>query len=219
MPPTLAFVTIGQTPRTDLVPEILSYLPGAVEIVEFGALDGLKAETIGELAPAPGESRLVTRLQDGAQVVLRKQWVQSRLQELLDGLDGEAFTALVLLCTGEFPGLRGPGLFLDAQHLVDHAAAALSTGARRIGVLLPLGEQAEGFHFQPTSTQELVLSHASPYTDDRLEAAALDLSGTDMIVMHCMGYTEAQRRVVARVSGRPTLLARRLVATSLSNLL
>jgi protein AroM len=37
--------------------------------------------------------------------------------------------------------------------------------------------------------------------------------------MHCMGYTEAQRAVVAEASGRPVLLARRMVASALSQLL
>jgi protein AroM len=219
MPSSFAFVTIGQAPRIDLVPEILTYLPEGVEVVEFGALDGLDAEAITELTPAPGEARLVTRLRDGSQVVLRKAWVQSRLQELLDTLPGEGHAAVVLLCTGEFPGLRGQGLFLDAQHLVDHSVAALCATAKRIGILLPLGEQAEDFHFWPGPGQEVVVTHASPYAGDRFEEAAHELSDSDLIVMHCMGYTEAQRALVARVSERPTLLARRLVATALSNLL
>ena len=112
MTPSFLFVTIGQTPRTDLVPEILRYLPQAVKVEELGALDGLGLEGIKEQAPDPGEDRLVTRLRDGTQVVLRKDWVERRLQELLDGMDPSRYTAIVLLCTGEFPRLQGPGLFL-----------------------------------------------------------------------------------------------------------
>jgi protein AroM len=219
MTPRFAFVTIGQTPRTDLVPEILRYLPGGVEVEELGVLDGMPAEEIADQAPGPEEDRLVTRLRDGVQVVLRKSWVQRRLQGLLDTIDSQGFTAVVLLCTGAFPGLRGPGLFLDAQHLVDHGTAGLCAGASRIGVLLPLAEQAHEFHLRPTEGQELVFSHASPYREDRFEEAARELSHVDLVVMHCMGYTEAQREVVAEVSGRPVLLARRLVATALVNLL
>jgi len=219
MTPSFLFVTIGQTPRTDLVPEILRYLPQAVKVEELGVLDGLGPERIKELAPDPGESRLVTRLRDGTQVVVRKGWVERRLPELLDGIDPMGYTAVVLLCTGEFPGLQGPGLFLDAQHLVDHGMAGLCAGVRRIGVLLPLEEQAQGFHLSPAEGQRLEFSHASPYEGNRFEAAARELPDVDLVVMHCMGYTEAQRETVARVSGRPVLLARRLVATALANLL
>jgi protein AroM len=162
---------------------------------------------------------LVTRLRDGSPVVLRKDWVQARLQDLLDAVDPGEYIAVVLLCTGAFPGLRGPGLFLDAQHLVDHGVAGLGAGARRIGILLPQAEQAQGFHLGPMGDRELAFSHASPYRGDRFPEAARELSQVDLIVMHCMGYTEAQRETVGRVSGRPVLLARRLVATALGNLL
>ena len=219
MHPRFAFVTIGQTPRTDLVPEILRPLPRDVEVDELGVLDGLSEYTITQHAPGPDEPRLVTRLKDGSQVVLGKAWVQHRLQKLLDRIDPAGYTGVVLLCTGEFPGLKGPGLFLDAQHLVDHGTAALCSGAKRIGVLLPLAEQAEDFHLRPGPHQELTLSHASPYEGHRFPEATRELAGASLIVMHCMGYTEAQREVVAQVSGRPVLLARRLVATALANLL
>ena len=88
-----------------------------------------------------------------------------------------------------------------------------------MGVLLPLPEQARGFHLRPTPDQEILFSHASPYEGDRFTQGARELAGADLVVMHCMGYTETQREVVARISGRPVLLARRLVATALANLL
>jgi protein AroM len=213
------FVTIGQTPRTDLVPEILSRLPPEVPWREVGALDGMDDTTIRGLAPAPGEPRLVSRLRDGGQVVMRKRWVQDRLGELMAGLDTRRGEVVVLLCTGEFPGLRGPGVFLDAQHLVDHGVAGLCAGARRIGLLLPLPEQADDFHFRPGPEQALVSTHASPYEGDRFSAAGAELADCDLLVMHCMGYTEEQRRAVTVASGRPVLLARRLVAAALAQLL
>jgi len=55
----ISFVTIGQTPRSDLVLEIVSRLPAPVEV---GALDGLEAQ---RTAVAKGSDRpvlLVRRL-------------------------------------------------------------------------------------------------------------------------------------------------------------
>lgn len=213
------FVTIGQTPRTDLVPEILSRLSAEVSCREVGALDGMDDSAIQALAPAPGEPRLVSRLRNGGQVIMRKSWVDERLRALMSELDARSGEAVVLLCTGEFPGLRGPGVFLDAQHLVDHGVAALCAGAHRIGLLLPLAEQADDFHFRPGPAQVLVTSHASPYEGGRFAAAGAELADCDLLVMHCMGYTEEQRRRVAAASGRPVLLARRLVAAALAQLL
>ncbi|MFQ5537444.1 MAG: AroM family protein [Gemmatimonadota bacterium] len=239
MPPRIAFLTIGQTPRTDLVPDLLRWLPRDVEATELGALDGLDAEAINSGRPAAGylttglsgEVRaagtdagrgsgiLVTRMRDGSQVVVEKEWVAGRLQGLLDSLPAHEYRAAVLLCTGAFPRLSFSGLFVDAQHVVDHTVAALAHGARRLGVLLPLAEQADGFHYRPRVGQEMMVSHASPYEGDHFAAAGRALAGCDVVVMHCMGYTEDQRRRVAEAVGCPVLLARRMVAAAVAQLL
>lgn len=216
---TVTFVTIGQTPRTDLVPELASWLPDGTAVREVGVLDGVDAGTVAAWAPAPGEARLVTRMADGGQAVVAKARIQARLQAVLDSRPRDPAAVTVLLCTGSFPGLRGPGVFLDAQHLVDHGVAALCAGMSRIGLLLPLAEQADDFHWKPAAHQEVHVAHASPYAEDRFEAAAQELARCDVVVMHCMGYTEEQRRRVTRVSGRPVLLARRLVASAVAQLL
>lgn len=54
-------VTIGQTPRTDVIPE-LSAILGDVTVREAGALDGLSRAEIAGLAPQRGDYVLVTRL-------------------------------------------------------------------------------------------------------------------------------------------------------------
>ena len=69
----VAFVTIGQTPRSDLVPEILARIGAPVEAVEFGALDGMGAAEIAAAAPRPGEASLATRLAGGGEAVVAKE--------------------------------------------------------------------------------------------------------------------------------------------------
>ena len=190
-----------------------------MNVDEFGGLDGLDTPAIAALEPKPDEHRLVTRLANGSQVVVGKRKIQDRLQALLDGLDGTRYSAIVLLCTGEFPGLVGPGLFLDAQHIVDHGVAALCHGIDRLGLVLPLAGQIDEFHYTPPEGQQLIAADASPYEGDRLEQAGAELRGCDIVVMHCMGYSEAHRTIVAAASGAPVLLARHLVAAALTQLL
>lgn len=234
MPTRITFVTIGQTPRSDLVPDLIEALPREVEIAELGALDGLGDDEIRDLEPSDDDHALVTRLADGRQAIVGKRSVTGRLVELLDEAPGA--TATVLLCTGEFPELDEAtrdtarlGLSLDAQRLVDHGVAALCHGAGSLGLLVPLARQ-EGehhlgadagheHHLGDAGRQRLTTAHASPY-DDRSDfrIAGRALADCDAIVMHCMGYTDAQRRAVATASGRPVLLARRLVAAAIGQL-
>ncbi|NJD19198.1 MAG: AroM family protein, partial [Gemmatimonadetes bacterium] len=83
---TVRYVTIGQTPRTDMVPELAARLPQGIEIREVGALDGLGSQAIAAMAPAPGEARLVPRLAHGGQAVVGKAKMHLRLQDIQDGL-------------------------------------------------------------------------------------------------------------------------------------
>ena len=213
-----AFVTIGQTPRDDLVPEMRGWLGASIDVEEFGALDGVDRQAISRMVPQAGEHRLVTRLSDGSVAVVAKRLVRERLQTIFDGLASREFCCTVLLCTGHFEPFRTHGLFLEAQSIVDLSVAAIAAHARRIGMMLPLGEQIEEFHFRPLAGQTLKASHASPYSPGRLERAAEELADTDLIVMHCIGYTESMRRTVRTVSRRPVLLARRLVAAAVAQL-
>ena len=218
----LAFVTIGQSPRDDLMPALLAQVGDGIEPVEHGALDGLDDQAIAAMAPAPGEPRLVTRLSDGREVVIGKTRTQARLQALFDRLDGEGFDALVLLCTGHFPGLHCRTLLVEAQRVVDHLTQALTEGAARVGVMVPHAEQMAELHAVLPPGIELRTAHASPYAPaspgagDRFAAAGRELADCDLIVMHCMGYTPAQRTAVRTASGRPVLLAQHMLASAVS---
>ena len=61
-------ITVGQTPRTDLIPEIAPILGDSIEIIQMGGLDGLTKEEIQAMTPAPGDHVLVSRLKDGSSV-------------------------------------------------------------------------------------------------------------------------------------------------------
>jgi protein AroM len=212
----VAFVTIGQSPRDDMLPEMLERIGPGVEPLEVGALDDLAPDAIAALAPRPGDHTLVSRLRDGREVTLGKAWVRQRLVELMHELDRRDLDLIVLLCTGHFEGVHARTLMVEAQRIVDHAVDAVGDDRRTVGVMVPLATQMDEFHGHGRGT--LVMAHASPYSDGRFEDAARELDKADLIVMHCMGYTEAMRRRVAAVSGKPVLLARRLVASTVAEL-
>ena len=48
-------ITVGQSPRVDLIPEIQPILGDSVEIIQAGALDGLSKGEIAKFVPRPGE--------------------------------------------------------------------------------------------------------------------------------------------------------------------
>lgn len=210
--PRIAFVTIGQSPRIDLTPEILARVGSSIDAVEFGALDDLSAAEVAAMTPRAGETSLCTRMRDGSEVVIGKNQTRDRLQALFDRLDGESFDAITLLCTGHFDHLGSKTLLIESQRVVDATVDAFSLGCQNLGVILPLERQVQEFHVHSDADRKIKATHYSPYSGDRLEAAAREVADCDLIVMHCMGYSEAMRTKAAAVTNKPVLLARRIVA-------
>ena len=76
-------LTIGQSPRNDLIPEIEAFFKGA-EIIQLGALDGLSKEQIADLAPSGDDEILVSKLKDDSWALMAESKIISLLQERTD---------------------------------------------------------------------------------------------------------------------------------------
>lgn len=218
----LGAVTIGQAPRVDLVPEMAQWLGSDVEIREAGALDDLSREEISALAPTEGDYVLVSRLRDGSSARMAEHKILPLVQQKISELYRDGVEVVVLLCTGQFPTFQTPGLLVLPEPLVYSVTGALAR-ERRLGVLCPDPEQVrqDRLAWQPFC-REAVVCAASPYLPgDELATAAQELRSAqvDLIVMNCMGYTLDMQQQVRRIAGVPVLLARRLVARVLAELL
>ncbi len=215
-----AFITIGESPRPDILDEMRPWWDGSsLDIEEHGALDGLSRDEIARAAPKDTDERLVSRLHDGTEVLLEAGWAHHRVEELVKNLDDRELDVMVLLCTGRFHGLASNAILVAAGPVVDHGLAAIAESSSSIGVLLPNEGQKAGFRCEPAANRRFLLSHASPYSGDRWDEAAQELEESDLVVMHCMGYTEPMRRKLAQKTGKPVLLARRMVAAAVAQVL
>jgi protein AroM len=70
--------------------------------------------------------------------------------------------------------------------------------------------------------ERVIIKVASPYASgDEVSIAAKALKRADphVIVMHCMGYTQAMKKKVMEITGKPTILARSLVARTVKELI
>lgn len=219
--PRLGVVTIGQSPRTDMVPEMARWL-GEAKIVERGALDGLSPAEISALRPVTSDYTLVTRLRDGTSAVVAKRHIVPRIQQAIDDLERTGVDATVLVCTGTFPPFSHHRPLLFAERLLVEGVRAVAGGSR-LGVICPLSAQ-EGLtreKWEPVAGEVYVAS-ASPYDNPgALEAAARVLkdAGVDYVVLDCMGYTQAMKEKVRLATGVPVLLARSIVARLVAEVL
>ena len=211
---TVGMITIGQTPRDDLMPQFQGLLGPGFRLPEAGALDGMFPAQVAELAPAAGEFPLITRLADGSETVVAKERLVPLLRQCLDGLEVEVDLSVVL-CTGTFPPFSSPKPVLEPDRILFASARALFPGGM-LGVLLPLAGQAEGAAARWSGvSNRLTVEVESPYqgkagliaTGERYRAA-----GASMVVVDCMGFTQSRKELLREASAVPVILASSMLA-------
>lgn len=214
-------LTIGQSPRPDLIGEMKSMLGKAVCWVEAGALDGLSMFQINDLLPRTGETLLVTRLKDGRLVKVAEERILSYMQAQLDRLDKAGCQVILLLCTGTFSQLHSRGLLLRMDALLMGAVNAVAED-RRLGILCPDSAQFDWMRqrWEALSPQVEMMALDVDATEEACQAAGRNLRArqVDLIVMDCMGYTHAMKEWVFGSAGLPVILARSLAVRILQEL-
>ncbi|AOS63941.1 AroM family protein [Actinoalloteichus hymeniacidonis] len=214
--PTLGVVTIGQTPRVDLTPELTAVLPPC-RLVEHGALDGLSTEEIAALAPRPGEHAVTSRLRDGGSAVFGHDQSLGLVAAAIRRAEDDGADLVLLACSGSFVGLEHRKPLLLVEQLAHHAVAGLGPELR-IGIVRPLAAQLSdaGEAWARTLGRAVAaVDVAAPYSDGQAAsaaAAARIADSTDVIILDCMGFDEPMRRAAAEASGRTVLLVRGLAA-------
>lgn len=218
----LGLVTIGQSPRRDIVPGMLGCLGPGVTVREAGALDGLDRDGIAALAPVPGDYVLASRMADGSPVTVARRHVVPRVQAAVARLEDQGCEVTALLCTGTFPDLETRRPFIEPQRLFGSACAALA-GRHRLGVLIPLPEQVPQAEARWRELGlEARVRPASPYGPPGPVAAAarsLREAGVALVALDCFGFTEELRQIVRREARCPVIMANTYLARVLGELL
>jgi protein AroM len=217
MMPSLGTLTIGQTPRSDVLPFFAAHVPVGVAHLHRGLLDGLDAAEIDARYGGRDGPRLATRLRDGRGVELDAAAVEAGVGAALQVLEDDGCTVVVLLCTGTFRrlGLRR-ALLVEPDRVVPPLVAGLA-GPRRVGVIVPVPSQIDGAAAKWSAlAAPPVTAAASPYAADgggiATTARTLRDRGAGIVLMDCIGYTEVHRAAARAAVDVPVLLSTDLVA-------
>lgn len=223
---TIATITIGQTPRDDVVPALRRSLPPGTRIVEYGALDGLNNEQIDGFRARPGEVGIVTRLRDDSSVLLSHELILPKMQEKVDlALEEHDVRLFVILCGADWSALRSPRLIVNPGKLFPAIVGTLAEG-RKLGIIKPDPGQVERERERYAARGiDAAVTAASPYSgSERLREARaagelLRAEDVELVWMTCVGMDEAMRAEVSAVTGVPVLLAQSLLARNVAELL
>lgn len=213
--PRIGLVTIGQSPREDIMADMKRILPPDVRIMERGALDDLTRHEIEKLAPGRDEFPLITRLRDGSSVVVGKKKILPLLKARIAALESQGVNLSVLLCTGDFPDLESRRLLLVPSRILFFSVVSILRKGK-VGVLVPLSEQKQKItaRWQKTGL-EVAVEVASPYgTPSDMEKASRIIKGqnVDLVVLDCLGYSLEMKRAVEDFTEKPVLLPRSILA-------
>jgi len=214
----VGIVTIGQSPREDVVPEIKELAGVEVKTLECGVLDGLSLSEIEKLAPAKGEYMLMARLKDGAQVSLARSKIIDKMQRCVDSLVEQGADFILILCVGGWPKFKSEKLVVTPSESFCGFIFGLVGEGDMLGVIVPSEDQIDDFKQKWFKKGlELNLAAASAYgpaaKDETIYAAEkLKESGVNLIAMDCPGYTMEAKRIVQQITGKPAILVRSVVA-------
>lgn len=213
----LGLLTLGQSPRPDgLFADVSAVVGPGVEILEYGALDGLDQAGIAGLAPQGPGPVLVTLLRTGLSVSLDRARFLPHLQTRLHDLDRAGAEGVVLLCTGDFPELRSSCPLVIPHALLYQIARGLLPAGETMGVLMPLSEQLPAMEREFAALGvRVIAASASPYGDEegmRHGARALHSNGASLVYMDCFGYRASAKQAVKEEALCPVVLARTMAA-------
>lgn len=221
----LGAVTIGQSPRPELVDELAAFFPDGTVIVQSGALDGGADQGIAALEPRGPDTALTTVLRDGRSVRVDRDLLEPFVEHAIADVEAQGACATLLMCTDSFGRLTHRAPLLHSGALLSNGIAGLVSAADRVGVIVPLAEQQADAarNWGRVLGAEPRTAAADPYCSEselEVEAAALALAdrGANLLILDCMGYTESSRRAAAAAQ-IPVLLSRAIVGRLTAELL
>lgn len=209
-------ITVGQSPRQDVMVDLNPIFEGRAIVIQRGALDGMTKEAIAELAPCEGDYVLVSKLVDGSWVRFAERHIIKFLQEAINALVSDGVKIIMMLCTGEFnDALSSPVPLLYPEKILS-AIVPVICDCEKIAIVAPDVEQT----IQLMNRWENIVKRpeiyiANPYEGtDPINRILPDLQKSDaeLVVLDCIGYTSEMKKLIQKEAGKLVVLPRTLLA-------
>lgn len=209
-------VTIGQSPRDDITPEIREILGPEVEIVERGALDGLSLKEVNDFYPGPPSPILITRMKDGTEVKVTKEHIVTRLKNCILELEGKGVEISILLCTEDFSEIGSEKILLRPDRILQSMVKAILKQKAKLGVIIPSLDQIQATKKKWDNTGfSVVVGAVSPYTGTEKEiieiANKFKKLRVDLMILDCIGFNRMTKAIFRDVTKKPVLLPRTIL--------
>lgn len=218
----VSFLTVGHSPRDDIMVDLSRKLSKNIEIRQVGALDALGVGEIhDQLAPVDDEPTMVSRLRNGEMCTFSKEKVMPLVQAAIDRECQSGADAIVILCTNRFDPLKSTVPLIIPYTLIHSVTAAIGAGLK-VGALFPFESHAASMadNWRETgfdvSYQCRMAQETTPIDES---VAFFRQKGCQLLVMDCIGYGFALREAYQRKLNIPIIHPRALIADVLHDIL
>jgi protein AroM len=224
MKPTLAILTIGVVPVSEILPLLTEHI--SVDQIKHVTLlgDMSREEVIAEFGVEQGEEEIISLLADRTLVHVAKRKVEQALQSVIGLLDKQDYDVILLMSTERFAGLAAHnGILLEPERIIPPLVASIVDG-HQVGIILPIPELLKAQHRKWQQLEHppfYELANPVHGTEDDLLNAGKKLlaEGADVLVLDCLGYHQKHRDMLQKALDVPVLLSNVLVARLASELL
>ncbi|ECO5568463.1 AroM family protein [Salmonella enterica subsp. enterica serovar Infantis] len=224
MSASLAILTIGVVPMSEVLPLLTEYIDEQ-HITHHSLLGKMSREDVmADYAVEPGDDPLLTLLNDNQIAHVSRQKVERDLQSVVEVLDNQGDDVIILMSTAAIKSMAARNsILLEPLRIIPPLVASIVDG-HQVGVIVPVAELLAA---QEKKWQVLqmppVYSLANPVHGSEQQLidagqALLD-QGADVIMLDCLGFHQRHRDILQQALDVPVLLSNVLIARLASELL
>ena len=224
MKATLAILTIGVVPVSEVLPLLTEHVPEQ-QIAHLSLLGKMSREEVMEdYALDEGEDPLATLLSDGKLAHVSRQKIERALQGVIEVLDNQGYDVILLMSTAPITGLVARNaILLEPMRIIPPLVASIVDG-HQVGVIVPIEELMDNQEAKWQVLEKVPLyALANPFWDSEaaLIAAGRELMerGADVLILDCLGFHQHHRDLLQKALDIPVLLSNVLMARLASELL
>ncbi|EHY4221249.1 AroM family protein [Salmonella enterica] len=224
MSASLAILTIGVVPMSEVLPLLTEYIDEQ-HITHHSLLGKMSREDVmADYAVEPGDDPLLTLLNDNQIAHVSRQKVERDLQSVVEVLDNQGYDVIILMSTAAIKSMAARNtILLEPLRIIPPLVASIVDG-HQVGVIVPVAELLAA---QEKKWQVLqkppVYSLANPVHGSEQQLidagqALLD-QGADVIMLDCLGFHQRHRDILQQALDVPVFLSNVLIARLASELL
>ncbi|TGD49609.1 AroM protein [Salmonella enterica subsp. enterica serovar Poona] len=224
MSASLAILTIGVVPMSEVLPLLTEYIDEQ-HITHHSLLGKMSREDVmADYAVEAGDDPLLTLLNDNQIAHVSRQKVERDLQSVVEVLDNQGYDVIILMSTAAIKSMAARNsILLEPLRIIPPLVASIVDG-HQVGVIVPVAELLAA---QEKKWQVLqmppVYSLANPVHGSEQQLidagqALLD-QGADVIMLDCLGFHQRHRDILQQALDVPVLLSNVLIARLASELL